>query len=118
MATFYRKKDHTGKALSNWYCFFRALDRDGNVKQVRRSTRDTTKGRAQKKAQDLGQAFKNDHGSGDATSRDILGRPPRGRRFGTQRPTESSLRRAIPKSHPENLRRCRNVAAFIYKLVR
>lgn len=73
MATLYRKKDQNGKALSSWYCFFRALDRDGNVKQVHRSTRETTKGRAQKKAQDLEQAFKNDQGSGDAKSRDILG---------------------------------------------
>lgn len=72
MAALYRKKDRTGKTLAHWYCFFRAMDRNGNIRQIHRSTRESTKGRAQKKAQELEQAFKNDQGASDAKSLGIL----------------------------------------------
>lgn len=43
MASLYRKKSPTGKALPSWYCFFRVPGDDGQLKQVHRSTGETTK---------------------------------------------------------------------------
>jgi integrase len=72
MATIYRKKSPSGKPLPNWYCSFRIINKNGESKQVHRSTKRTTKKAAEEAARQFEEKARNESGSGDESSRAIL----------------------------------------------
>ncbi|MDB4438098.1 site-specific integrase [bacterium] len=72
MPTIYRKKSPSGKILPNWYCSFRIINSEGKTEQIHRSTKRTTKKKAQEAAAQFEEKARNEAGGGDKASRAIL----------------------------------------------
>ncbi len=75
MVSLYRKKSPvTGKYLPSYYCFFRVPDGNGGVRQIHRSTKQRTKGDAEKAARKFEEGALREAGAGNEMSAAILGK--------------------------------------------
>lgn len=70
----YRKTSPAGKALPNWYCFFRVPDQSGNLRQVHRSTGKRTKKEALEAARLLEETALAEAGADTQQAQAILGK--------------------------------------------